>query len=120
MRNWRRAIVLGAIAMGLATTAFAQPRGDWHGGIRDRVGHAQARIDRGIRDGSLTRQEAGRLQRELNAVLNRADRMRRDGRLDPREREVLHDDLSRLERNISREKRDGDYRGRPRGDYRRY
>ncbi|HEX5182565.1 MAG TPA: hypothetical protein VFW19_05360 [Allosphingosinicella sp.] len=65
-----------------------------------RLGFLQQRIDRGIRDGSLDRREAWRVQKELRSIRDDAWRMRRrDGdRLSPGDAAALQarlDDLSR-------------------------
>lgn len=91
------------------TTSFAE-RGDWHGGIRSRIQEDQQRIERGVRHGSLTRDEARRLQRELVHILGKIDRMRQDGHLDHRERERINRDLDRLDMEITMEKRDDERR----------
>lgn len=103
--------IMGAVMLfGMVATSQADP-GDWRGGIRSRIHEAEARIERGIERGSLTRHEADRLNRELNHILNRIDRMRDDdGHLDRREREIINRDLDRLDYDITREKRDGDRR----------
>jgi hypothetical protein len=80
--------------MGLTSGAMAGP-------LRDRVDMAQRRIERGIRSGALTREEAHRLRGELNQVLSEEERARADGHLDRRERERLNRELTRLERHIS-------------------
>jgi len=95
---------------GFAAIGYAE-RGDWHGGIRDRIREAKQSIDRGIEHGKITRQEARKLNEELDSILAKVDRMRSDGRLDERERESINRDLDRLERDIKREKRDDDRRG---------
>jgi hypothetical protein len=79
----------------------------WRGapdGLRQRIDWLQQRIDRGVRDGSLDRQEARRAQWQLDAL--RRDAAALDGRLD---------DLSRSLRWARRdERRDYGYDG-PRG-----
>lgn len=99
-------LVLGSVAM-LAGTATGLAQEDWRGGIRSRIHESRARIDRGIENGSLTRHEAGRLNRELNHILAKIDRMREDGHLSERERRIINRDLDRLSNDIRREKHNG-------------
>ena len=66
----------------------------------------ETRIERGIKTGDLTRDEARKLRDEMREIKRREDRMRTDGRLSDRERAKLHEDLDRLDRHITREKRD--------------
>ncbi|MDD3293328.1 MAG: hypothetical protein PHG20_01415 [Geobacteraceae bacterium] len=122
-----------ALLAGTAVVSYAQrgpgpgygyggpSRGDWRGGIRSRIHDAKRRIDQGLRNGTLTRHEARRLNGKLDRIMFRIDRMRSDGDLSPRERDMINRDLDRLNRQIFREKRDdnrrGDYGGRP---YRNY
>jgi len=84
-------------------------QGDWRGGIRSRIQESKQKIERGIERGSLNRQEARRLNKELGKILHKIDRMKADGRLSQRERNRINNDLDRLDREIIKEKRD-DYR----------
>lgn len=102
MKKLMLALMSAVMLAGTMATGYAQE--DWHGGIRSRIEQSRARIDRGIENGSLTRHEAGRLNREFDRILARIDRMRQDGHLDERERRIIHRDLDRLNRDISREK----------------
>jgi polyhydroxyalkanoate synthesis regulator phasin len=79
--------------MGLASGAMAAT-------IHERVEIAQQHIERGMRSGSLTREEGRRLRDELNRVRSDEARARSDGHLDRRERERLDRELDRLERHI--------------------
>lgn len=92
------------------STSYAE-RGDWRGGIRERIHEDQQRIERGLHRGSLTEHEAERLNRELAGIIHKMDRMRNDdGRLDREERERINRALDRMDRAISREKRDSERR----------
>src|SRR5687768_6295951 len=54
----------------------------WQGapsGVWERIQYLQQRIDRGVRDGTLTRREAQRAQSQLNRVRRDASMMRRNG-----------------------------------------
>ncbi|HLZ18552.1 MAG TPA: hypothetical protein VKO67_03015, partial [Smithellaceae bacterium] len=66
------------------------------------------RIDQGMRNGVLTRDEGRMLRMELNKVRDDAARMKRDGRLTQREKDRLNAELDRLQRDIYREARDDD------------
>lgn len=103
------AMICAVVLFGLAAMGYAE-RGDWHGGIRDRIREAKQSIDRGIERGRITRQEAQKLNGELDEIVAKIDRMKGDGRLDEREREKINRDLDRLDRDIKREKRDDDRR----------
>jgi septal ring factor EnvC (AmiA/AmiB activator) len=94
----RLTILAGAFVLALSTAVFAAPTVD------ERVGHMEARIERGIKSGDLTRREADGLRTELREIKRREHRMREDGRLSERERAKLHEELDRLERHITREK----------------
>ncbi|MBI5632012.1 MAG: hypothetical protein HZA15_00800 [Nitrospirae bacterium] len=110
MKKLLFAMICAVMLFGMAAIGYAE-RGDWHGGIRDRIRDAKQSIERGIEHGRITRQESRQLNEELDDILARIDRMRSDGRLDEREREKIHHDLDRLERDIRREKHDDDRRG---------
>ncbi len=94
-------VLFVTFVLGLTTFAYAQS----HERVRDidhRIGVANDRIDRGFDSGALTRGEADRLKRELNAIRDDEARMTADGRLSRHEKERLDRELDRLERRISR------------------
>ena len=102
-------LVMTVLALGIPTFSYAQDR---RGGRREnesqgprdfhpRLRKCHERIDRGISNGDLTREEAHRLKRELDNVRDDFERMKADGRLNHRESERLDRELSRLERHIS-------------------
>src|SRR3954463_9592649 len=81
-----------------AAPAVAQPyqnyqsgwnSGDfWRGapsGAWERIQYLQDRINRGVSDGSLSRGEAQRAQRQLQQIRREAWQMRRDGVMSPRD-----------------------------------
>ncbi|HEY1604729.1 MAG TPA: hypothetical protein VGF77_03955 [Allosphingosinicella sp.] len=92
-----------AAAAPLAAQADWDSNAFWRGAPAKawgRMGFLQQRIDRGIRDGSLDRREAWRVQKELRNIRDDAWRMRRrDGdKLNPGDAAALQarlDDLSR-------------------------
>ncbi len=104
-------VICAVMLLGSVTIGYAD-REDWRGGIRTRIQEAHKRIDRGVDQGTLTRQEEKSLRGELNGILRKIDRMKDDGRLNPKERDIIHRDLERLNKHITREKRDNDTRRR--------
>lgn len=86
------------------------PQVDWRGGIRSRIQASKQKIEQGIERGSLNRQEARKLNRELGKILDKIDRMKSDGRLSQGERDRIKRDLDRLDRDIFKEKRDDNRR----------
>jgi hypothetical protein len=115
MKRIMHVMVCAVLFLGIAAVCDAE-RGDWRGGIRERIHHAKERINRGAERGSLTHHEVRRLRGEFDGILHRIDRMKSDGHLSHKEREKISRDLDRLDRDISREKRDDDRRG-DRGGY---
>ena len=85
--------VLGASAVSLAG----------HRGINARQYREQHRINRGIRNGELTRFEARRLQTRLARIGRYESRARSDAYLSLRERARLHHQLNRESRAIYRQ-----------------
>ena len=85
------------------------------GSIDAREGYQQDRIDRGIRDGSLTRGEAARLERGEQRIERYEQRARADGVVTSGERQRLDGMLDREGRAIGRETHDGQ-RADGRGD----
>jgi len=83
------------------------------GDLQQRIGMLDQRIDLGMRNGLLTRDEGRMLRLELQQVKEDASRMLRDGRMTQREKDRINADLDRLEKRIVREVRDDD-RQRPR------
>jgi hypothetical protein len=104
------AVICAVVLFGTVAMVYAE-RGDWRGDIRTRIHDAKGKIERGIEQGSLTRQEARGLNKELDGILHKIDRMKDDG-LSRREREIITKDLDKLDRNIAREKRNDDTRPR--------
>jgi len=102
-----------AIVLSVSTVAYADS-------IDQRVRHAHERIDRGIRSGALTRDEAHSLKRQLNHIRETEARMLADGRLNHHERERLNSELNGLERRISAYKHNDDTRDTRHDDYRRH
>lgn len=79
--------------------------------INQRQRQLDARIDAGVRDGSLSRREAGRLRAEFNDIAALEARYRRNG-LDARERADLDRRFDRLSAQVYAERRDHNNRRR--------
>jgi hypothetical protein len=103
-----------AAAASVPAIASAQPYG--YGG--DRVARLDQRIDRGIRDGDLTRNEAWRLKGELRDTARLETRYRRNG-LNGWERNDLDRRYDRISAQVRYERHDGDRYGYDHGP-RRY
>jgi hypothetical protein len=94
------ALALATASAG-ASAAFAQPGpGGWDLGRRE--AWLQQRIDRGVADGSLTRPEARRVQRQLVRIRMEERRMRRmdGGGLRPADRDRLQARLDNVSDHI--------------------
>ena len=79
---------------------------DWRGGIRSRIQASKHKIEQGTQQGTLNRNEARRLNKELGKILSKIDRMKADGRISQVERDKINRDLDRLDRDIFKEKHD--------------
>ena len=96
----------------------------WRGapsGVWERIQFLNQRIDRGVRDGSLTRREADRARTQLRRVRQDASYMRRNG-MDPSESARIQARLDDVSRNIRWARRndnvrDASYYNRYRTDY---
>ncbi|MBL0224151.1 MAG: hypothetical protein IPQ16_00790 [Geobacteraceae bacterium] len=93
---------------GVSTVPAVQQ--DWRGGIRFRIQESRQKIEQGVERGSLNRQEARKLNKELGRILYKIDRMKSDGRVSSRERKRINRDLDRLDRDIMKEKRNDNRR----------
>jgi len=105
----KKVMILAMFAVmlfGTLATGYAE-QGDWRGGIRSRIQESRQKIDRGVERGTLNRREAGRLNEELGAIVDKIDRMKADGQLSQGERDQINYDLDRLDRDIFKEKHDG-------------
>ena len=105
MKTKRIIVLLAIFILGFSTFSYA-------GEIDYRIRQVQEQIERGLRSGALTKNEAHRLKDELNSVRDDEDRMKTDGRLHRYEREKLEKELDRLEKHIYRLKNDDGRRGR--------
>ena len=74
--------------------------------INERESRIRERIDRGISDGRITRQEAHRLYDELSQIEAKERAARANGRIGGRESREINDDLDRLAEDVRHEMRD--------------
>ena len=84
---------------------------DWSRGRRplyQRRADLDARIDAGVRDGSISRTEASRLRGEYEALVQLETRYAADGRMTTNERQDLRDRYRALSQRVGDERRDDD------------
>ena len=105
-------ILAVAAVTATAAPAFAQ---NWQN-INQRQANLDRRIDQGVRNGTITRNEAYRLRAEFRDIANLEARYRRTGGLQQWERQDLDRRFDRLSVKIRVERRDHDRYGR--GDHR--
>ncbi len=97
-------IVLAAVAASLATVAVAAPP---EARINQRQAKQQARIDKGIANGSLTAKEVNRLQRQQGHIAAYEARSRADGPgMTKAERYRIEQMQDRASKNIYHQKHD--------------
>ena len=84
--------------------------------INERESEIRNRIDRGISDGRITRQEAHRLYDELSQIEARERAARGHGRIGGRESREINDDLDRLAEDVRHQMRDDQRREDQRRD----
>lgn len=116
----RSLMIAGAAAVtlsaALAGAASAQPydrryddRNDRWEPVTQRIEQIDRRIERGIRNGDLTRREAGMLRRDLDQVVRLEARYRYDG-LNRWERDDLSRRIDVVAQRVRFERRDDDQR----------
>jgi hypothetical protein len=103
----RAILTVGAILAG-ATAASASGYND---PIDRREYNQERRIERGVRDGSLTRREYYRLEAEQARIRGLEARARRDGVVTPYERYELRRAQNEASRDIYRERHNWDRQG---------
>ncbi|HYC97430.1 hypothetical protein [Brevundimonas sp.] len=84
---------------------------DWSRGRRplyQRRADLDARIEAGVRDGSISRTEAGRLRDDYDALVQLETRYAADGRMTTTERRELRDRYRALSQRVGDERRDDD------------
>jgi hypothetical protein len=110
----RTLLTLGLIAAGASAASAYHPSAN---GIDRRQWSQEQRIERGLRDGSLTRREYWRLKQEQGRIRDLENWARRDGHLTPYERYQLRRAQRDASRHIYRDRHDGQFRGRRWGRY---
>ncbi|MBX9746802.1 MAG: hypothetical protein K2X34_07865 [Hyphomonadaceae bacterium] len=102
------AMAVAASALAVAAPASAQ---SWQS-INERQDNLDRRIDAGVRNGSLTRNEAGRLRAEFNDIVRLEARYRSSYGLSHAERRDLDRRFDALSAQVRFERNDRDDRGR--------
>jgi len=106
----KHSLLLASLLIALGTSsAFAQTNA---ANTVQRDVNQQVRIENGLKDGSLTTREAGRLEREEGRVERMQAKDLQDGKLSPREREQLRRAQNRASRDIQAAQ-SNDQRGNP-------
>jgi len=113
MKIWNLTLATTAMLALFAGSAAAQgTKENWQGKnklfhIEQRENEQQKRINQGIENGSLTPNEAARLEKEQAKFERVENRYRESGdRLTMREREKLYRDQNRMSHDIYRQKHD--------------
>jgi hypothetical protein len=106
MKSWKAISLAGLFAIGVSVWSGAAQAQYSGGNVYQREAIQERQIQEGMRTGSLTPQEAARLEAEQRRIRETEARMRADGRLDPRERRRLERMQEKAERDIYREKHD--------------
>lgn len=107
-----KSMVMSAFLTALLASAVAVPAvaAERERGINARQDAQQNRIQRGARQGDLTRGETRRLQGEVRTVRREERSFRSDGNLSAGERRHLNRDLNRVSRDIHQQRHDGQRR----------
>lgn len=107
--------LLGALFGTPATATQTLETGWTRGGrpLSERRVALDARIEAGVRNGSLTRREADQLRAEYNELVRIEANYAADGRLTAQEQADLSDRYDALSRSVRDERRDDDQRWRP-------
>jgi hypothetical protein len=95
-----------AIVATALLASFVAPLAASAGEVQNRLNHEQARINQGVRNGSLTYGEYRRLDRGEDRIQAQRNRDLRDGRLSPREYRQLNRAENRLSDRIYYDKHD--------------
>jgi hypothetical protein len=90
-------------ALTFATPVFAQTATP---DLDRRIARQEARIEQGVRNGSLTRSEAARLRRDEARLKQQRARAKADGVVTRKERAALQREADRMDRRIAVEKHD--------------
>jgi len=100
----------GVLAAALAVTSIANAQTRTPV-INHRHMNQEHRINQGVRDGELTRNEARSLRRREHKLEMDKRMAKADGRVTPAERRHLRHEENRLNRDIYRDKHNGRVRG---------
>jgi hypothetical protein len=106
MKTWL-ALAAAAVALALSAPAAAD---SWRS-INERQGQLDSRIDQGVRDGSLTRDEAARLRRDFNDLSRLEARYRDSNGLSYDERRDLDNRFDTLSARIYGQRHDNQEAG---------
>ena len=104
------ALVVAALALSFAASATVTAAGQLTPRVNRREGRQTIRIRHGVRNGSLTRRETGRLARQQARIHRHEARIKADGQVTARERASLTRQQNRASRNIYRQKHDSQRR----------
>lgn len=104
----RAALALVLIAAGAGA---ANAYGTSNRGIDASQANQEARINQGLRDGSLTRREAAGLEAEQRRIQQMESRAKADGRVDRYEAAQIRRAQGEASRHIYQERHDGEKRG---------
>lgn len=105
-RIFTRTLLAGIAALTVSTVGASA-----YDSIDRAQSNQQARIQQGLRDGSLTRHEAARLQAEQARIADFERRAKADGHIDRREGAILGRALNESSRHIYQERHDREARG---------
>jgi uncharacterized membrane protein YebE (DUF533 family) len=78
--------------------------------VNQRQSFQRERVATGVRQGDLTRREAGRLNAESRQIARKEQAFRSDGHFSHSERREIHQGLNRHSRHINQQRHDGDRR----------
>ena len=106
MKSWKVIGMAGLMLTSLYIWSGPAQAQYYGGNIDQREAVQEQRIREGLRNGTLTPQEAGRLEAEQQRIRAAEARMRADGRLDSRERRRLERMQDKAGRDIYRENHD--------------
>ena len=105
MKGFAMGMTMGVLLLGTAGTTFAQNP------INQRQKNQQERIGEGVENGSLTANEAARLEKQEAAIHNevKTERKANGGKLTPAERRQVTRQQNRESKRIYRQKHDGQH-----------
>ena len=100
----KRSLCCIALTLTVAAAAQAQPAGTAAATQRD--ANQQGRIEQGLQSGELSTREAGRLEREQQAVDRQQAHALKDGTLTPREQARISREQNAVSRDVYTQKHD--------------